>query len=605
MSFIYLLLCQRFPQALLTPKTIYETPLNDIHTSTVLNIMQHATPKRYRLIDCLRLIKYNVLTITEVVDFPHVPYSAVSYPWRGNGVPAGYDAAEFSVVGAENADPIGVEVLHDACVAALARDAAYLWIDRLCIMQTSKEDKNWQIREMYDIYRCCVVCIVIPGGLRRLIPLDEETTWIHRGWTLQEALAPPSIYVLFAWRLGQLNAYTGRMFWKTMIEEVVSDRSAMTPLALLLDACSAGYLEFKYREQPAKIEVKLFSTKKSRSTNTELLSPSVTALAVLMSDDMDPYTKQYAIWKSAFMRTSSRPVDMVFSIMGLFGVTLDTAAFHANDRIGATIALCQTVLHKGGRASWLGISFRIPPCPHISTLPTIPHTSVSGRALIRVEDSKYREVVDFIESEYPISRAMLLPEGTMDNDGYFSFAAKSVRLTRIGLGNSDVPRLKFGYDDMKRPTYLKAVDGSVWKICEGISSPEEGLEAFAVLLGLFWGYFPGATPANETIRVLLVEEHAPRKFHLRSYIVLDSFARPWVRTEWTERQFCVGGPQTWIGGKESEERDEQIQENLILRNKLDLPAVVDNTLYTKFEAMEKKKAEDAVPQRILEMRLLV
>ncbi|KAK7691458.1 hypothetical protein QCA50_004857 [Cerrena zonata] len=132
--------CLETIQTCITPKVIYHEPLNtnEDHDAP-LDIMKNATPQRYRLIDCLQLTKHQILSICEFTHFPHVRYSAVSYVWRGNAVPEGYKAAEFSVLGAEEADPIGIEVLNDTCMAALAKGATHVWIDRLCIMQTSKE----------------------------------------------------------------------------------------------------------------------------------------------------------------------------------------------------------------------------------------------------------------------------------------------------------------------------------------------------------------------------------------------------------------------------------------------------------------------------------
>src|SRR5277367_1567730 len=67
---------------------------------------------------------------------------------------------------------------------AKLRKARYLWLDRLCIMQTSKQDKRWQIVHTFNLYRHCTQCLVLPGGIQRLVPLDEETSWVHRAWTL-------------------------------------------------------------------------------------------------------------------------------------------------------------------------------------------------------------------------------------------------------------------------------------------------------------------------------------------------------------------------------------------------------------------------------------
>ncbi len=55
-------------------------------------------------------------------------------------------ASWFSVSGALHA-PISIFVLLTAqCIAARAYGCALLWLDRLCIMQSSKADKNSQIQ---------------------------------------------------------------------------------------------------------------------------------------------------------------------------------------------------------------------------------------------------------------------------------------------------------------------------------------------------------------------------------------------------------------------------------------------------------------------------
>lgn len=55
------------------------------------------------------------------------------------------------------------------------------------------------------------------------------------------------------------------------------------------------------------------------------------------------------------MRTAYRPVDMVFSIMGLLGVDLDPSRFGAHDRTPALVEMMQKLLAKGNRAEWLAI----------------------------------------------------------------------------------------------------------------------------------------------------------------------------------------------------------------------------------------------------------
>ncbi|KAK0489799.1 hypothetical protein EDD18DRAFT_1188425 [Armillaria luteobubalina] len=67
-------------------------------------------------------------------------------------------------------------------------------------MQTSKEDKHWQIRQMFDVYKRGALCLVLPGGVQRRVRSDEYTAWINRGYTLQETLAPPRIGAIYSWK---------------------------------------------------------------------------------------------------------------------------------------------------------------------------------------------------------------------------------------------------------------------------------------------------------------------------------------------------------------------------------------------------------------------
>ncbi|KAJ6594584.1 hypothetical protein B0H19DRAFT_1056849 [Mycena capillaripes] len=527
-------------QETMSTQIICELPLRGLEENNILDITQYGTPCRYRLIDCAAFVHAAQLVILEFTSFPTIPYAVVSYVWRGNGPDPQFSGPEFAVKGAEDGDPIGFEVLREVCVASIALGTTHIWLDRLCIMQTVNEDKKWQIREMYKMYRFCQVCVVAPGGIQRLVRLDEETQWIHRGWTLQEAVAPPKVVVLFSWRLGSRMARAGDTAGP--IDEVSPLKSAMAPLSLIVDASTTGSLSIDHDEKSLLVEVTLFSSHPADRSYRDfpfwrptrrILSPNVGALARAMSDELDQDMKDYSIWQSALMRTSSRPVDMVFSIMGLFDVTLDTSQFGANDRVPATIALARAILEKGGRVSWLAAAFRIPPSPHISTFPVFPRTSVSGKAYVAISGG-LQEVSLLMENEYPIAAALVsMPYATMDRHGYLSFTAKCIRL--------DVSLVDVAEPAAAKPEYVKAVDGTRWKIRED-GDMAEG-DVFAVLVGFFVGYYPGGTPAHDAnnIRAMVVQKHATDRFHVRSYLMLSRRAMQWVKA-WPERTFSIGGP---------------------------------------------------------------
>jgi len=525
--------------------SICEINLQSLIENGTLDISQSGTPCRYRLIDCADFISADKLTIREYIEFPTFPYAAASYVWRGNEPDQEFAGPVFSVKGAENADPIGLEVLREACKASTAHGANHIWLDRLCIMQTDKEDKRWQIKEMYKMYHSCHICVVAPGGVQRLVRLDEETQWIHRGWTLQEAVAPPNVIVLFSWKLGDREARVGNYKGAFgLIKEVTPLKSAVMPLSLIVDASSTGTLSIEIGDKPTDVKIKLFSSLPSdRSYNDfpfwqptrQILPPNVGALARIMGNSHGQDVKEHSIWQSALMRTSSRPVDMVFSIMGLFGVALDTSKFGQNDRVPATIALAREILAKGGRANWLAAAFRIPPSKQISTFPVFPRTSVAGKAFVEVAHS-LQEVSSLMENEYPIAEALApTPHATMNEEGYICFTAKAVQLESSSADAADLP------SDPVRSTHREAIDGSWWKICEEFDDAKG--QVFAVLIGFFVGYYPGSTPAHDAdnIRTMLIEEHAPGKFHVRSYLKFSMKAKGWAE-KWSERSFCVGGP---------------------------------------------------------------
>lgn len=209
-----------------------------------IELARTASSRRYRLVNCRQYVRHDLLSIHEFTDLSSTPYAAISYIWKGNRTPPDgseepqADIASFTVVGvSEDGDPASISVLYNACAAALLEGVQWLWLDCLCIIQTDKEDKVWQIQHMYDIYRGCRVSIVLPGGLSRLVPVDEETRWITRAWTLQEVVAPPNAIVLFSWTLGsgRWEGWEGGVAGD--VKEVSPGVSARVPLYQLLNAC--------------------------------------------------------------------------------------------------------------------------------------------------------------------------------------------------------------------------------------------------------------------------------------------------------------------------------------------------------------------------------
>ncbi|KAI0822942.1 hypothetical protein BC628DRAFT_626528 [Trametes gibbosa] len=597
----------------------YSTPLHGLDTTTNALDLSNATICRIRLVDCQSIVAHSVLRVVEFAQFPTIAYAAVSYPWRGVSTnPIDIVKSAFSVRGAELADPVGVDALRSACAAALNMSCAYLWLDRLCIMQTNRTDKKWQIGRMYEVYRSCRVCIVLAGGLHRLVCLDEETPWIHRSWTLQEVLAPPSTVVLICWKLGPGRASSGSISNPVTVEEAVPGASAYIPLPLVLQVCTTGTLSFTstssavQRPRSTMVKACIFSASQQDAPRTDeipfwqpqrrIFSPNVVAVAVALDDVLvasDPEIRSYAVWQSALMRTSSRPVDMVLSIMGLFGVELDPGAFHEDDRRGATIALARAILAKGGSASWMGAAFRLDRDQCLSTFPQFPRTSVAGAALVKTKGT-VKEVSQLVGPVYPIQDALVpLPHGRMDDEGYVTFTAKGVPLVESPYAP--------GPEHPQPKDVLQALDGSQWQIQDDspLSLTDElVMDTYAILLGWFHKYHPGASPVGgETILVILARQHSrePSRFHVRSFFTLRGGHKPQVLRR-PEHEFCLGGPDPLVDVRSTADPLEEDMVEASLEPEAPWPRLPWSKPILTADDEAVRKARWAVPQQVLERR---
>ena len=382
---------------------IFERSLDDLNGKTI-DVAPQARDGCFRLVKCTAFLDPSKKLQVEEFSFDDMlkrPYAAISYPWRG--IDTRPILPTFHVKGAEDGDPISVDVVHSACTAAIEGGADYIWLDRLCVLQNKarKADKHSQIEHMHDVYRFCTLCIVIPGGLQRLVSLDEQTPWILRSWTLQEALSPKNVVVLVAWSLGSCMVHftsnfswvTGFLAHKDEVKEVTQGRSATIGLERLVNDTSEGFMVFVKKGSPEEVNEE--SPTCFISANIfHRRSSHARALAAAMAESKYQDLKDNAVWQCSQLRTSSRPVDMILSIMGMFGVTL-TTKYEAHERLRATIDLAKEILKNGRSASWLGSSFRVPPCKYISTFSLFPQTQVKGGAFITTPSGR-QDISDFI-----------------------------------------------------------------------------------------------------------------------------------------------------------------------------------------------------------------
>ncbi|KAG8734941.1 hypothetical protein FRC12_018278 [Ceratobasidium sp. 428] len=588
------------------PEPVYTANLKKIASDgKMLDISIGPTVGKYRFAECEPLVKDGTLRIQEYTNLPAKSYAAVSYVWEGlDRLPEDLSRT-FSVRPTDPlypSDPITIRVVQHACQAALTKNIKLIWLDQFSIMQSVPEDQRWQIAKMYDIYKHCALCIVIPSGLGRLSSLQEPTNWIQRGWTLQEAVAPDEIQVLFLWSgrkdIAAKSSENQDAGPKDRITIVTPGCCAMAPLKLILDCCITGKLILipnetvhpgKKLTEPDSDAVAIFGVGSKGYTPDDYRAvlPNVAMLAAIKSGDMsgDQDQMQHCLWKSTFMRSTRYPADAIFSIMGLFGVALDVSKFDPYDPIRPAVALAQEILRKGDGAAWLCASFHSLPCAQLSIFPSFPKV-LDERAsrgslkklLVPTGPAGYADVSNIILNEYVDSEILIrMPRGQMDDNGYLTFPARSVPVTRA---SSDLVPNWHSKTSWQAPgRSIVSTDGTLWQ-CKNTSSSD----AFAVLLGCFFPYNPVAAPPwdLDNIRGLIVMEHAPGKFHVHSYFMLTIRATDWVMDEWAERTLCVGGPVPL----DAEQKDKLNFVNLIKLPEIDTN-VTFNSLHSKhFKGVE-------------------
>ncbi|KAJ7231887.1 hypothetical protein B0H12DRAFT_1077016 [Mycena haematopus] len=504
-------------------------------TCEVVSSIFHFTPRRAGFVEEHRLVIY------ESEDLPDLSYTTISYTWRGNDTNADDPSSPsywkdvlgvFQVKGGEDGDPISLDVLLHVCTLSLRHTSRFLWLDRLCIMQTSKPDKMWQIRKMNGIYKSCAMCCILPGGIRRLVRLEEETSWIHRGWTLKKR-CPQARHRPLCMEPCRDRIRTSGGFWPT---PVIPGQSAHTELSDLLRSSVSSGVTVKIDSVQIPLDFSIFGSGYAVEALMGALGPNESRPDV--STDLN-CQYQY-IWRSALLRTSSRPVDMVFSIMGLFGVSLNPASFHPDDRLGATVALARGILQNGGKAYWIGATYALDPCPSLSTFPQFPETSVNGKAYLRASDGSRKEVGRVMSRRIQSDRYFVAcPGGSMDDEGYLTLRPRAKQDQAVELTELD-------------EIILSAADGSAWRIHDGAATsrtlPSHSHSAEPVTYLVYLGqetqstsaaYPPSYDPSS--LKGWIVQEHAPNKFHKVTYLNISEMHMQWI-DRLPVLEVPIGGP---------------------------------------------------------------
>ena len=254
--------------------------------------------------------------------------------------------------------------LTQAAKAAQFLGCEYLWLDLACIHQDRHDDKVLQIAIMGHVYERAIAVIVMPGGVAAAQDIDHYTPWMTRAWTLQEAtLSPDNVHVLILHEKWDRDNYDYTVMttgpWYNV--KNIDDHLAVSGLRDLL-SCRKGGLKIERTSKSTGYTEKVPFTVRCFGEDEAL----ITALEGLITGQTDAMRKS-AAWRSMWLRTSTKPQDMVFSVMHLLGVHIDVD--YKRDREGLVLELARKT---SSFPSWLDIGFNIPFDPRFGLVPALP-----------------------------------------------------------------------------------------------------------------------------------------------------------------------------------------------------------------------------------------
>ena len=146
----------------------------------------------------MRLINTSSLKLHEFYDSKIPDYAILSHTWTKQEVTL------QMLEDPQSKTLAGYVKIRRCCELALSEGWQYAWIDTCCIDKTSSADLSEAINAMYGWYEKARVCYVYmadvsltyhhqPGVSPDFNQRFRSSRWFHRGWTLQELLAPRTV----------------------------------------------------------------------------------------------------------------------------------------------------------------------------------------------------------------------------------------------------------------------------------------------------------------------------------------------------------------------------------------------------------------------------
>jgi len=319
---------------------------------------------------------------------PQLPeYAAISHVWE--------QSEEVTEICKRVNEPLHINVgdrihtiswygLRQAATAAKFLHCRYFWLDFLCINQLSNEDKKIQIKNMGHIYENASSVLVMFGGVGAAASIDKYSSWINRAWTLQEATLCKQTYGLINWTMGKSFAVDGL---SQANFDMLDGNMAIVPLPSLLQIRMRRPIgQGATYTRNAADGVITYDGRLSLACTVDCLGnddEAANALGVV-TFSTQPHMKYSGAWRSMWLRTSTKPQDMVFSMMHIINVSIEVDYSRTRDDL-----LFELVAKSQNHPAWLIIGNNLPVNPRSGLIPQWPVFDANSIPVYLIDGKSY------------------------------------------------------------------------------------------------------------------------------------------------------------------------------------------------------------------------
>jgi hypothetical protein len=298
------------------------------------------------------------------INFPE--YAAISHVWeKSEEVKRLANAAksDLEIHTDDGMNTISWLGLREVANAADELGCDYLWLDLFCLDQVARPDplgigendgeKALQISNMANIYKRATTVIVMVGGAAAVQGVNHPSGWMDRAWTLQEAvLCDKHTWAYVRWPYTPRFSDGKNSFTFFPVTNPVTGKKDQLCLIKLLQLLEMPDLS-KTTTSPPLGAPPGFKVRCLDGCATGRAQDTARTALLAVFNAKNKEWRKAGIWRSMLLRTSTHPVDVVYSVMGLFGVEVDPyrkdrdPQYLFNDLAAKTAAK--------GSPGWLGV----------------------------------------------------------------------------------------------------------------------------------------------------------------------------------------------------------------------------------------------------------